>query len=132
MSLARTVPDIVTTGAQVIRQAFRLGILVNEVSQNLQPRDLTNTSAPNTWAYVLPEVSADVVQHELDSIHEKEVCPRGILEILITKIKTSRKLQKLVESSSVPSVQHQSRSAVHHQDCKLCSVRLSFSTITNL
>ncbi|PTB35070.1 Type I Iterative PKS [Trichoderma asperellum] len=77
VSLARTVPDIVTTGAQVIRQAFRLGILVNEVSQNLQPRDLTSTSAPNTWAYVLPEVSADVVQHELDSIHEKEKTPEA-------------------------------------------------------
>ncbi|KAL9479466.1 hypothetical protein ACSS6W_004252 [Trichoderma asperelloides] len=77
VSLARTVADIVTTGAQVIRQAFRLGILVNEVSQNLQPRDLTNPGAPNTWAYVLPEVSADVVQHELDSIHEKEKTPKA-------------------------------------------------------
>lgn len=132
VSLARTVADLVTTGAQVIRQAFRLGILVDEVSQNLQPRDLTNPGTPNTWAYVLPEVSADVVQHELDSIHEKEVCPRGMLEILVTKIMASRKLQKLAESSSVLSVQRQSRSAVHHQDCKLCSVRLSFFTITNL
>ena len=75
VSLAPTVSDLPVTGAQVIRQALRLGVLVDEVSQNLQPRDLTDMGTPDTWAYVLPNVSADEVQQELDSIHAKEVSP---------------------------------------------------------
>lgn len=56
-----------------MRQAFRLGVLVDEISQNLQPRDLTDMGTPDTWAYVLPDVVADDVQQELDAIHTKEV-----------------------------------------------------------
>ena len=73
VSLAPTVADLPLTGAQVVRQAFRLGILVDEISQNLEPRDPTETGTPDTWAYVLPEVAVDEVQHELDLIHAKEV-----------------------------------------------------------
>lgn len=73
VSLAPSVADIPLAGAQVVRQAFRLGVLVDEISQNLQPRDLTDTGTPDTWAYVLPDVAADEVQEELDAIHTKEV-----------------------------------------------------------
>ena len=75
VSLAPTVADLPYAGSQVVRQAFRLGVLVDEVSENLQPRDLTDTSTPDTWAYVLPDVAADEVQQELDVIHAKEVSP---------------------------------------------------------
>ena len=47
--------------------------MVDEISQNLQPRDLTDTSTPDTWAYVLPDVPAEDVQQELDTIHANEV-----------------------------------------------------------
>ncbi|MCJ1400472.1 Atrochrysone carboxylic acid synthase Agnpks1 [Xylographa trunciseda] len=77
ISLAPSVADIPLAGAQVVRQAFRLGVLVDEISQNLQPRDLTDTSTPDTWAYVLPDVAADDVQQELDAIHAKEVSLEG-------------------------------------------------------
>lgn len=60
-----------------MRQAFRLGVLVEEVSQNLQPRDLTDTGTPDTWAYVLPDVAADEVQQELNAIHAKEKTPEA-------------------------------------------------------
>lgn len=73
VSLALTVADLPLAGAEVVRQAFRLGVLVDEVSQNLQRRDLTDTSTPDTWAYVLPDVAADEVQQELNAIHAKEV-----------------------------------------------------------
>lgn len=73
VSLAPTVADLPISGAQVVRQAFRLGVLVDEVSQNLQPRDLTDESTPDTWAYVLPDVKAEEVQAELDIIHKNEV-----------------------------------------------------------
>lgn len=73
IALAPTVSDLATTGAQVVRQAFRLGVLVNEVSQNLQLRESTDTSTPEAWAYVLPNVTAKIVQEELDLIHAEEV-----------------------------------------------------------
>ena len=63
--------DIPLAGAGVVRIAFRLGVLVDEVSQNLEPRDLTGS--PDTWACVIPEVTADEVQKELDAIHTKNV-----------------------------------------------------------
>ena len=56
-----------------MRQAFRLGILVDEVSGNLQSRDLTDTGTPDPWAYVLPGVAADEVQKELNAIHTQLV-----------------------------------------------------------
>jgi hypothetical protein len=73
VSLAPTIADLPLAGAQVVRQAFRLGVLVDEVSQNLQPRDLTETGTPDSWAYVLPGVNANEVQQELDAIHAKDV-----------------------------------------------------------
>ena len=63
--------EIPLAGAEVVRVAFRLGILVNEVSQNLEPRDLTGS--PDTWAYVIPDVTAMEVQKELDAIHTRKV-----------------------------------------------------------
>jgi len=73
VSLAPHVADLPLAGAQVIRQAFRLGVLVDDISTNLQPRDLTDTGTPDSWAYVLPDVTAAEVQHELNTIHAKEV-----------------------------------------------------------
>lgn len=84
VSLAATVADLPLTGAQVVRQAFRLGVLVDEVSQNLQPRDLTDTSTPDSWAYVLPDISADQVQQDLDAIHAKEVSQIMPLSVINT------------------------------------------------
>jgi Starter unit:ACP transacylase in aflatoxin biosynthesis len=73
ISLSPTVADIPFAGAEVVRIAFRLGVLVDEISQNLQPRDLTGTGSPDTWAYVIPDVLVDDVQKELDAIHTREV-----------------------------------------------------------
>lgn len=71
LSLAPTLADIPRTGAEVVRIAFRLGVLVDEVSQNLEPRD--PTASPDTWACVVPEVTVDEVQNELDAVHAREV-----------------------------------------------------------
>jgi hypothetical protein len=73
ISLSPAIADIPLAGAEVVRVAFRLGILVDEVSQNLQPRDLSSVSTPDTWAYVIPDVVAEDVQRELDAIHSREV-----------------------------------------------------------
>ena len=71
VSLSPTLADIPFAGAEVIRNAFRLGVVVDEISQNLEPRDLTGS--PDSWAYVVPDVVADDVQRELDVVHEREV-----------------------------------------------------------
>ncbi|KAG0650226.1 polyketide synthase [Hyphodiscus hymeniophilus] len=75
VSLSPTLADIPLVAAEVVRIAFRLGTLVDEVSQNLQPRDLTDKGSPDTWAYVIPDVNSDDVQSELDSIHAAEGTP---------------------------------------------------------
>ncbi len=71
VSLSPTLADIPLAGAEVVRVAFRLGVLVDEISQNLEPRDLTGS--PDSWACVVPDVAADDVQKELDAIHNREV-----------------------------------------------------------
>ncbi|KAH7303307.1 hypothetical protein B0I35DRAFT_365198 [Stachybotrys elegans] len=75
LSIAPTVSDLALTGAQAIRQAFRLGVLVDDVSRNLQPRDPTEKGTPDSWAYVLPDVTAEQVQQELDAIRAREKTP---------------------------------------------------------
>lgn len=60
-------------GAEVVRLAFRLGVLVDEVSQNLQPRQNLEAGPGDSWAYVVPDVTVDEVQRELDAIHTTEV-----------------------------------------------------------
>lgn len=71
VSLAPTLGDLPVIGAEVIRIAFRLGALVDQVSQNLQPRPAEGTG--DSWAYVVPGVAPEEAQKELDAIHKAEV-----------------------------------------------------------
>ena len=71
LSLSPTLADVAIAGAEVVRTAFRLGVLVNEVSQNLEPRD--TSGSPDPWAYVVPDVALNDVQDELDTIQAREV-----------------------------------------------------------
>ena len=74
VSLAPTLADLPLASAEVVRIAFRLGVLVDEVSQNLQPRQAPAESASSdSWAYVVPDVVVEEVQKELDTIHAIEV-----------------------------------------------------------
>ncbi|MCJ1307459.1 hypothetical protein MMC25_001105 [Agyrium rufum] len=75
IGLSRTLAEIPRVGAEVIRIAFRLGVLVNEVSQNLEPRDPEGN--PESWAYVVAETTEAQVQHELDSIQKKATPESG-------------------------------------------------------
>ncbi|KAK2767075.1 Atrochrysone carboxylic acid synthase Agnpks1 [Arachnomyces sp. PD_36] len=95
VSLAPTLADIPIAGAEVVRVAFRLGVLVDQISQNLEPRDLTGS--PETWAYVVPDVSANDVQKELDTIHSREKTPES------SKIFLSALSQTSVTVSGPPS-----------------------------
>ncbi|KAK8858989.1 polyketide synthase [Apiospora arundinis] len=74
ISLSPTLADLPLAGAEVIRVAFRLGVLVDEVSQNLQPRS-TDAGPGDSWAYVVPDLTAEDAQKELDAIHAAEKTP---------------------------------------------------------
>jgi monodictyphenone polyketide synthase len=71
VALSATLDDMAVAGAETLRIVFRLGVLVDEVSQTLQPRS-TNGGNGDTWAYVVPDVVPDEVQAELDAIHAVE------------------------------------------------------------
>lgn len=73
--MSSTLAEIPLVGAEIIRIAFRLGIVVADVSQNLQPRSSTDTSPPESWAHVVPGVVIEDVQKELDAIHTREKHP---------------------------------------------------------
>ncbi|KAL4995984.1 hypothetical protein BDV10DRAFT_202678 [Aspergillus recurvatus] len=77
VSLSPTLSDVACAGAEVARIAFRLGLLVTDVSQNLQPPDVASGGAPDSWAYVMPNVAPDDVQQELDAIHAREKTPEA-------------------------------------------------------
>ncbi|THC93448.1 hypothetical protein EYZ11_007067 [Aspergillus tanneri] len=75
VSLSQVLTDLPIAGAEVVRVAFRLGVVVDEISQNLEQRD--PNSSPETWASVVTGVAVEDVQAELDSIHKTENTPRA-------------------------------------------------------
>ena len=58
-------------GAEVARTAFRVGVMVDKVSQSLEPQDTAGRS--ETWAYVVTGITEELVQRELDEINGSEV-----------------------------------------------------------
>ncbi|TVY84593.1 Atrochrysone carboxylic acid synthase [Lachnellula suecica] len=89
VSLSPTLGDVPLVGAEVIRIAFRLGVLVDEVSNNLQPRSASETGPGESWAYVIPDVSVEEVQKELDTLHTTEKTPEASKVFLSAVSRTS-------------------------------------------
>ncbi|RMD39347.1 hypothetical protein DV735_g5786, partial [Chaetothyriales sp. CBS 134920] len=75
LSLAPTIADLAVTGVEVVRIAFRLGVVVTEVSHNLEQRD--TSAAADSWAYVVADVAAAEVQDELEAIQAAERTPEA-------------------------------------------------------
>lgn len=71
IAMSQSISDIPLAGAEVVRIAFRLGVVVDEVSQNLEPRE--EGTSPDTWAIVVTGVNEEGVQKELDTIQSKTV-----------------------------------------------------------
>lgn len=65
--------DLPLAGADAVRLAFRLGIHVLGVSENLEARDLSES--PDTWAYVVHNIDPDIARKELDTIHLRDGIP---------------------------------------------------------
>ncbi|KAI0972477.1 hypothetical protein F4678DRAFT_460698 [Xylaria arbuscula] len=73
VSLSRNVADLPLAGVEVARLAFRMGVVVDRVSQNLEPRD--PGSLTGSWAAVVSDIAAEDVQNELDATHAAENIP---------------------------------------------------------
>ena len=82
VSLSPTLPDIPLAGAEVVRIAIRLGVLVDELSQNLEPRDVGGS--PDSWAWVVTEVTEALVQKELDASQARNVSSDGLRQICMS------------------------------------------------
>ena len=70
VSLSSNLANLPLAGADVVRLAFRMGVHVQSVSENLEARDLSVT--PDTWAYVVHNVDPATAQKELDAMHSRE------------------------------------------------------------
>lgn len=70
VAMASTVSDLALTGAQAMRQAFRIGVMVTDFSQKLHRPEPGTT---DSWAYVLTNVTADQVKKELEMLQQEEV-----------------------------------------------------------
>ncbi|RBR18739.1 uncharacterized protein FIESC28_05880 [Fusarium coffeatum] len=93
-----TAPDIGSLpalGAEAVRIAFRLGVFVSEVSQNIEP--LNEDSQFESWAYVVHGVAAEEVQQELDAMYSQLPIPE------IGRIFISAKSENSVTVSGPPS-----------------------------
>ncbi|KFA54249.1 hypothetical protein S40293_07813 [Stachybotrys chartarum IBT 40293] len=88
VAISSHVSDLPLAGAQVIRQAFRLGVLVDEVSNNLFSASIAGPGSPESWAYVFPDVTAVDVQQELDAVHTRERTPEAS-KIFISAVNAS-------------------------------------------
>jgi monodictyphenone polyketide synthase len=79
VSLTPALENLPLVGAEVIRLAFRLGVTVAEISQNLEPFDEEGNS--RSWAYVVHGVTPEHAQQELDQMYSRQVrsigCPAG-------------------------------------------------------
>ncbi|KAL8872794.1 MAG: hypothetical protein Q9174_001638 [Haloplaca sp. 1 TL-2023] len=75
IAISQSMSDIPLAGAEAVRTAFRLGVLVDEISQNLEPRE--EGSSPDTWAIVVTGVTEASVQKELDNIQSRIVVPES-------------------------------------------------------
>ncbi|KAF2178414.1 putative polyketide synthase [Zopfia rhizophila CBS 207.26] len=73
VSLSSTLADLPLAGGDAVRLAFRMGIHVQGVSENLEARELSES--PDTWAYVVHNVDPAAAQKELDAIHSREEIP---------------------------------------------------------
>jgi hypothetical protein len=61
-SVSPTLSDLVDTGSQAVRFAFRFGVHIYQTSESLEATDKVN--AP--WSFVIPRISRKVVQKEID------------------------------------------------------------------
>ncbi|KAF2234159.1 putative polyketide synthase [Viridothelium virens] len=72
VSVSTSLDDLVTSGVEVLRIAFRLGLHVRDVSLNLEAPD---GESSDSWAWCIYGLTANDAQEELDRIQERDAIP---------------------------------------------------------
>jgi hypothetical protein len=103
------VADLAVAGAHIVRASFRLGIHVYHVSEQLEAPDADG----NPWAFVIPGLTAEVVQAELDRYNHDTVSLHSCSRMDVTKLKLSRPTRLFHISSSVHPTRPPSLSVDH-------------------
>ncbi|KAK7754177.1 Type I Iterative PKS [Diatrype stigma] len=87
VAVSQTLADLAMNGAEAVRIAFRLGIHVYETSSLLEAPE--GSADAESWAYVVPGVSAETVQAELDEYNKKTSNPALTSVFMSASDKTS-------------------------------------------
>lgn len=104
--MSLNVADLAIAGAHIVRASFRLGIHVYNISEQLEAPDADG----NPWAFVIPGLTAEVVQAELDRYNHDTVCLHPSSHIDVAQLTSSRPTRIFHTSSSVHPTKPQSLS----------------------
>jgi len=66
--MSPTLAHLPAAGTEAVRCAFRLGVLVDDISQNLEARPLDGSKC--SWAYVVTGIPESEIQRELDILNK--------------------------------------------------------------
>ncbi|XPT01936.1 Non-reducing polyketide synthase PKS8-1 [Ascochyta lentis] len=69
LALSPELGQLPLAGANAVRLAFRMGVHVTSVAEDLESRDLSEK--PDTWAYVIHDVDPEAVQSQLDNANHR-------------------------------------------------------------
>ncbi len=71
ISSSPTLADLPKVGSEALRIAWRMGVLVNDISQGIEPQELG--TEPESWAAVVMDMDEDTVRKELDDFNTSTV-----------------------------------------------------------
>ena len=95
--MSLNVADLAIAGAHIVRASFRLGIHVYNISEQLEAPDADG----NPWAFVIPGLTAEVVQAELDRYNRDTVSLHPNPHVDVAQLISSRPTRLCHTSSSV-------------------------------
>jgi monodictyphenone polyketide synthase len=71
ISSSPTLADLPKLGSEALRIAWRMGVLVNDISQSIESQELG--TEPESWAAVVMNLDENTVQKELDNFNASTV-----------------------------------------------------------
>lgn len=71
IAVSATLAELPAAGAEVVRVALRMGLVVEEASQALEPREPGAT--PESWATVVMDMAEDTIRDELQKFNQSMV-----------------------------------------------------------
>lgn len=108
-SVSPNIADLAVAGTHIVRASFRLGIHEYNISEQLEAPDADG----NPWAFVIPGLTAEAVQAELNQYNRDTVRVHPRSRIDETQLTMLRPTRLFHTSSSVHPTRPPSPSAVH-------------------